>query len=89
MGWSASCNGRYGAANEEVISAAIQFPNESQELGTLAQYGINVKTVIINNGWQGMVRQWQQAFFGAVLVLKYGSSSQILSCWLRRMVKGW
>jgi len=35
-----------------------------QELATLAQYGINVKTAIINNGWQGMVRQWQQAFFG-------------------------
>jgi acetolactate synthase-1/2/3 large subunit len=35
-----------------------------QELGTLAQYGINVKTVIINNGWQGMVRQWQEAFYG-------------------------
>jgi acetolactate synthase I/II/III large subunit len=35
-----------------------------QELGTLAQYGINVKTIIINNGWQGMVRQWQQSFYG-------------------------
>jgi acetolactate synthase-1/2/3 large subunit len=32
-------------------------------LGTLAQYGINVKTVIINNRWQGMVRQWQEAFY--------------------------
>jgi acetolactate synthase I/II/III large subunit len=34
-----------------------------QELATLAQYGINVKTVIINNGWQGMVRQWQESFY--------------------------
>jgi acetolactate synthase-1/2/3 large subunit len=42
-----------------------------QELGTLAQYGINVKTVIINNGWQGMVRQWQEAFFGQ----RYSSSN--------------
>ncbi|MGC9525493.1 MAG: biosynthetic-type acetolactate synthase large subunit [Limnospira sp.] len=42
-----------------------------QELGTLAQYGINVKTVIINNGWQGMVRQWQQAFYGE----RYSSSN--------------
>jgi acetolactate synthase I/II/III large subunit len=33
-------------------------------LGTLSQYGINVKTVILNNGWQGMVRQWQEAFYG-------------------------
>ena len=42
-----------------------------QELGTLAQYGINVKTVIINNGWQGMVRQWQEAFYGQ----RYSSSN--------------
>jgi acetolactate synthase-1/2/3 large subunit len=42
-----------------------------QELGTLAHYGINVKTVIINNGWQGMVRQWQQAFYGE----RYSSSN--------------
>ncbi|MGB6294859.1 MAG: biosynthetic-type acetolactate synthase large subunit [Rivularia sp. (in: cyanobacteria)] len=52
--------------DEEVIciSGDASFQMNLQELGTLAQYGINVKTVIINNGWQGMVRQWQQAFFG-------------------------
>lgn len=42
--------------------ASIQM--NIQELGTLAQYGINVKVLIINNTWQGMVRQWQQAFYG-------------------------
>ncbi len=46
------------------ISGDASFQMCLQELGTLAQYGINVKTVIINNGWQGMVRQWQQAFYG-------------------------
>ncbi len=46
------------------ISGDASFQMNLQELGTLAQYGINVKTVIINNGWQGMVRQWQQAFYG-------------------------
>ncbi len=52
--------------HEEVIciSGDASFQMCLQELGTLAQYGINVKTVIINNGWQGMVRQWQQAFHG-------------------------
>ncbi len=35
-----------------------------QELGTLAQYQLPVKVVIINNGWQGMVRQWQESFYG-------------------------
>lgn len=45
------------------ISGDASFQMNLQELGTLAQYGIQVKTVIINNGWQGMVRQWQQTFF--------------------------
>jgi acetolactate synthase I/II/III large subunit len=35
-----------------------------QELGTIAQYNLDIKIVIINNHWQGMVRQWQQAFYG-------------------------
>ena len=46
------------------ISGDASFQMNPQELGTLAQFGINVKTVIINNGWQGMVRQWQECFFG-------------------------
>jgi acetolactate synthase I/II/III large subunit len=46
------------------ISGDASFQMNLQELGTLAQYGIAVKTVIINNGWQGMVRQWQEAFYG-------------------------
>ncbi|MFQ6539038.1 MULTISPECIES: biosynthetic-type acetolactate synthase large subunit [Aphanothece] len=34
-----------------------------QELGTLAQYDLPVKVVVLNNGWQGMVRQWQESFY--------------------------
>ena len=34
-----------------------------QELGTLSQYQLPVKVVVINNGWQGMVRQWQESFY--------------------------
>ncbi len=34
-----------------------------QELGTLAQYHLPVKVVVLNNGWQGMVRQWQESFY--------------------------
>lgn len=52
------------------ISGDASFQMNLQELGTLKQYGINVKTVIINNGWQGMVRQWQQAFYSE----RYSSS---------------
>ena len=45
-----------------------------QELGTLSQYGLNVKLVIINNRWQGMVRQWQESFYEE----RYSSSD--MSC---------
>ena len=34
-----------------------------QELGTLAHYQLPVKVVVLNNGWQGMVRQWQERFY--------------------------
>lgn len=34
-----------------------------QELGTIAQYNIPTKVVIVNNHWQGMVRQWQESFY--------------------------
>ncbi|MGB3612747.1 MAG: thiamine pyrophosphate-dependent enzyme, partial [Elainellaceae cyanobacterium] len=53
------------------ISGDASFQMNLQELGTLAQYGIAAKTVVINNAWQGMVRQWQQAFFGE----RYSSSN--------------
>ena len=45
-----------------------------QELGTLSHYGLNVKLVIINNRWQGMVRQWQESFYDE----RYSSSD--MSC---------
>ena len=53
------------------ISGDASFQMCLQELATLAQYGIKVKTIILNNGWQGMVRQWQQTFFGE----RYSSSN--------------
>ena len=34
-----------------------------QELGTIMQYGIDVKIIILNNNFLGMVRQWQALFF--------------------------
>ncbi|NYT06269.1 MAG: biosynthetic-type acetolactate synthase large subunit, partial [Methanomicrobiales archaeon] len=34
-----------------------------QELGTVAQYDIPVKIVILNNMYLGMVRQWQELFY--------------------------
>ena len=46
------------------ISGDASFQMNIQELGTVAQYGLPIKIIIINNKWQGMVRQWQQAFYG-------------------------
>ncbi|GET35469.1 biosynthetic-type acetolactate synthase large subunit [Microseira wollei] len=67
FGMPAAMGAKVALPNEQVIcvagDASIQM--NIQELGTLAQYGIDVKTVIINNGWQGMVRQWQQTFYEA------------------------
>jgi acetolactate synthase-1/2/3 large subunit len=34
-----------------------------QELGTIAAENLNIKVVISNNGWLGMVRQWQELFY--------------------------
>jgi len=46
------------------ITGDASFQMNIQELGTVAQYNLPVKILIINNKWQGMVRQWQQAFYG-------------------------
>lgn len=71
-GLPAGMGAKVALPDEQVIciSGDASFQMNLQELGTIAQYGINVKTVIINNGWQGMVRQWQQAFYGE----RYSSS---------------
>ncbi len=34
-----------------------------QELATAALEGLPIVTVVINNGWLGMVRQWQEIFY--------------------------
>lgn len=66
FGMPAAMGAKVAVPEEEVIciSGDASFQMNLQELATLAQYNIKVKTVIINNGWQGMVRQWQQAFYG-------------------------
>lgn len=73
FGLPAAMGVKIARPNEQVVcvsgDASIQM--SIQELGTLAQYGINVKTVIINNRWQGMVRQQQEVFYGK----RYSSSN--------------
>jgi len=64
-GMPAAMGAKVARPDDQVIcisgDASIQM--NIQELGTLAQYGINIKVIVVNNGWQGMVRQWQESFY--------------------------
>ncbi|WP_241735215.1 biosynthetic-type acetolactate synthase large subunit [Cyanobacterium stanieri] len=72
-GLPAAMGAKVALPDEEVIciSGDASFQMNLQELATLAQYNIKAKIVIINNGWQGMVRQWQETFYGE----RYSSSN--------------
>ncbi len=39
------------------------FQMSIPELATIASYGLPVKIVVMNNGYLGMVRQWQELFY--------------------------
>ena len=39
------------------------FQMTNQELATATQYGLPIKVLIMNNGYLGMVRQWQEMFY--------------------------
>ncbi len=45
------------------ITGDGSFQMNIQELATASYYNIPVKVVILNNGFLGMVRQWQEMFF--------------------------
>ena len=47
-----------------------------QEFGTIAQYNLPILIIILNNGWQGMVRQWQESFYGE----RYSHSNMEKGC---------
>lgn len=72
-------SGTMGFAVPAALGAAVACPDETiwvivgdggfqmtnQEIATMAQEGLtNVKIAIVNNGYLGMVRQWQQLFEG-------------------------
>lgn len=67
MGFSlpAAMGAQLGASERTVIAVVGDggFQMTLQELGTIAQYQIPVKIVILNNSFLGMVRQWQELFF--------------------------
>jgi acetolactate synthase-1/2/3 large subunit len=60
----AAIGAKYGAPHRTVIAVigdgGIQMT--IQELGTIMQFGVDIKILILNNEFLGMVRQWQQLF---------------------------
>jgi len=56
------------------------FQMTAQELATAVQYKTNIKIVVMNNNYLGMVRQWQEIFYD-------GAYSHVNMQWLPDFVK--
>ncbi len=67
MGYAlpAAFGAKVGMPHREVVAIIGDgcFQMTLQELGTIAQSGLPVKAIILNNNYLGMVRQWQDMFF--------------------------
>lgn len=65
FGLPAGIGAKLGHPDKEVITFLGDggFQMTMQELGTILQYKIPVKIIILNNDFLGMVRQWQDMFF--------------------------
>lgn len=65
FGFPAAVGAAFGNPDSIVIDVAgdgsIQM--NIQEMIVAVQFKLNVKILILNNGFLGMVRQWQQLFF--------------------------
>ena len=61
----AAMGAKMGCPDREVVAIIGDggFQMTIQELGTIFQTKIPIKIVVLNNGFLGMVRQWQQMFF--------------------------
>jgi acetolactate synthase-1/2/3 large subunit len=60
----AAIGAKFGAEDRIVIAVIGDggFQMTLQELGTIMQTNLDVKIIILNNNFLGMVRQWQQLF---------------------------
>ena len=65
FGLPAAIGAQVALPDELVIDIAGDgsFEMTLQELSTAQMYGLPVKVVILNNGYLGMVRQWQELFW--------------------------
>jgi acetolactate synthase-1/2/3 large subunit len=61
----AAIGAKFACPDKEVwvIAGDGGFQMTSPELSTIAQEGIKINIAIINNGYLGMVRQWQEFFY--------------------------
>lgn len=64
-GFPASIGAQIGCPDKVVFDIAGDgsFQMNIQELATAVNYKVPVKIAILNNGYLGMVRQWQELFF--------------------------
>ncbi len=64
-GLPAGIGAKFAAPDRKVVvvsgDGSIQM--NIQELGTAVQYNVDVKVIILNNYFLGMVRQWQEKFY--------------------------
>ena len=65
FGLPAAMGAKVGRPDKEVwcIDGDGSLQMTLQEMATLVQDKINVKIAVLNNGYLGMVRQWQQLFY--------------------------
>ena len=65
FGLPAAMGAKMGAPERTVVSVSGDggFQMTIQELGTINQENLDIKIVLLNNKFLGMVRQWQQLFF--------------------------
>ncbi|MBI3128990.1 MAG: biosynthetic-type acetolactate synthase large subunit [Candidatus Tectomicrobia bacterium] len=66
FGLPASIGAKFGRPDKEswLIDGDGSFAMTLVELATAAMYNVPIRAVILNNGFLGMVRQWQELFFG-------------------------
>ena len=64
-GFPAGIGAQIGVPDAKVITIAGDgsFQMNVQELATIKNYKVPLKVVILNNGFLGMVRQWQELFY--------------------------
>ena len=77
--------GTMGFGLPAAIGVQLAYPDETvvcitgeasiqmciQELSTCKQYGLPVKIICLNNGYMGMVRQWQEFFYEKRYAMSY------------------